>query len=450
MTHVLGFTLMALILWATGYIVIHRLLRSDYGNVLEILFGLPIGALLCTLATALLTLVSIPLSFWSMSIALLCMSAILIISIQPFIKRKSTILYSDVFIVPVPRVLVWIASAVLCSSLVYGITHALLPTVHYDSLTNWNMRSKVSYFRAEVVFDDMNNLVSKVQYPFLFHALQIAIQQLLPTWSDQAANGIHLLLMLSAVFSVWCMLSVRGWRFATVVVALVIGMPLMTLHGGQSYADSTLVSFAMLSLCTLICFRKNNDRRMLLLSGIFLAACVWTKTEGLFFCYLPWVIMMALLLIRRTETIHELRAPVAYGILLSLSWPIFAAIKGLSLTPHGSADTTLSFSADAAAAMVDALFVSGSFGLFWYAACLVLLHLVVGYKRGVLTLDSSICITLLWGLLSMLGYMGVYLFTSNTQYLIIGQSFDRQMLLPAALLTISLGMMLTPKPLQPD
>lgn len=445
MTLLLECIVMALILWTSGYIVIHRLLRSDYGNVLEILFALPIAALLCALATAVLTLASIPLSFWSILISLLLICSFFIISIQPFIKTKNNILHSELCTVPVPRVLVWIASAVLCSSLVYGITHALLPTVHYDSLTNWNMRSKVSYFRAEIVFDDMNNLVSKVQYPFLFHALQIAVQQLLPTWSDQAANGIHLLLMLSAVFSVWCMLSVRGWRFATVVVALVIGMPLMTLHGGQSYADSTLVSFAMLSLCTLIVFRKNNDRRMLLLSGMFLAACVWTKTEGLFFCYVPWVVVLALVLVRRKETIHELRAPVAYGILLSLSWPIFAAIKGLSLTPHGSADTTLSFTSDAAAAMIDAMFVSGSFGLFWYGLCLVLLLFIVGSTRGMLSIDSSARVTVLWGLLSMLGYMGVYLFTSNTQYLIIGQSFDRQMLLPAALLTISLSMALTPK-----
>ena len=60
-------------------------------------------------------------------------------------------------------------------------------------------------------------------------------------------------------------------------------------------------------------------------------------------------------------------------------------------------------------------------------------------------IDRRYILTLLWGLIAMAGYMGVYLLTSNTEYLIIGQSFDRQMLLPASLLTLSLAYTLIPR-----
>ena len=65
-------------------------------------------------------------------------------------------------------------------------------------------------------------------------------------------------------------------------------------------------------------------------------------------------------------------------------------------------------------------------------------------KIPVLPLERKFLPSLLWGLLTLGGYTAVYLLTSNAEYLIIGQSFDRQMLLPAALLTLSLAWILTP------
>ena len=438
--------IMTLLLTAQGWIVARRLLQKNYGSILEILLGLPLGALINVFAVALLSLVGVELHALSIIGANLCITLLLLISVQPLFKAKCDISTQE-DVLKISKVVSILSGCIIAASLIYAISHALLPTFHYDSTTNWNMRSKVSYYRAEVVFDDEGGLVSKSNYPFLFHALQISANQFSPNWSDKSANGIHLLLTLSTLGAVFQLLSRRGRSYALTAMALIIGIPLLTLHTGQSYADITLVGFALLALAMLIEFRRTDDSRFVLLSGLFLCACVWTKADGIFFCFIPWVIMMAIILVRQSGSIGYLRYPVAYSVLLSFSWPFFAAAKGLSLTPHGSSDVEILTNVEAVSAFSRAMFVSGSFGIYWYGLLSILVLLIIGICRNVIEIDRRYLLTALWGLIALGGYMGVYLLTSNTEYLIIGQSFDRQMLLPASLLTLSLAYSLIPRQL---
>ncbi|MAE68277.1 MAG: hypothetical protein QF793_01045 [Candidatus Peribacteraceae bacterium] len=437
--------LITLLLTAEGWLVAHRLLRKSYGSLLEIFLGLPLGALINLFAIVIITLIGIELHAISIIAANLVATLLLLISVQPLMKSKSPDAVVEGSPIKVPRMVAVLSGFIVAASLLYAVSHTLLPTFHYDSTTNWNMRSKVSYYRAEMVFDTQSELVSKPHYPFLYHALQISSNQFSPNWSDKNANGIHLLLMLACFGAIFQMLSRRGGSYALLITALIIGIPLMTLHAGQSYADITLIGFALVSLSTFIGFRKSDDTRLLFLSGLFLAACVWTKSDGLFFCYIPWIIMMAIALIRYEGSISRLRYPVGFSIMLSLTWPAFAALKGLSLTPHGAGDTEFVFNVEAVSAFSRALFVTGSFGIYWYGLLSILALTLLGIRKNSITIDRKYLITLLWGLIAMGGYMGVYLLTSNTEYLIVGQSFDRQILLPASLLALSLAYTLIPR-----
>lgn len=437
--------IMTLVLLAEGWMVSHRLLRRNYGALLEVLLALPLAAIINLLAVLLLTIANIELSALSIIISNLCCTGILLISVQPLIKGKSIESLSKDTPVNIPRSLTLISGFILISSFFYAVSHTLLPTFHYDSTTNWNMRSKVSFYESALVFDTQDGLVSKPNYPFLYHSLQVSINQFSPIWSDLSANSIHLLLTLSSLGVVFFFLSRRGRSYALCTMALIIGIPLLTFHTGQSYADITLVSFALLSLSFLLEYRRLDDPRMLMLSGLFVCACVWTKSDGIFFCYIPWIIMMSIILVRKTGSISNMRYPVAFNILLSLSWPVFASFYGLSLTPHGSGDTQFTINTEAVSAFSKAMFVTGSFGVYWYAMIIILVVMIIGMRKNTVHIDHRYLITLLWGLIAIAGYMGVYLLTTNTEYLIIGQSFDRQMLLPAALLTLSLAYTLIPR-----
>jgi len=208
---------------------------------------------------------------------------------------------------------------------------------------------------------------------------------------------------------------------------------LMTLHLGQSYADATLVQFALLSLASLILYKRERIPALLLLSALFCTACVWTKMEGLFFCLPPWLVLLGMLWWRSSERIRLVWAG-AVGIVVSAIWPVYALTQGLSLTPHSGADTAFAWNQSALPAILDALFVQGSFGIHWFV-------LVIAVPLILIT--SRKILPLLWGLIVFSEYMIVYLFTENVQYLLLGQAFDRQMLLPAALLTLGCVFVLT-------
>lgn len=306
----------------------------------------------------------------------------------------------------------FLCAFILLSAFVYGLSHSLLPTIHYDSFTNWNIRSKIWYFENSFVLDDAGGLVLKPHYPFLYHLIQIGAMQFVPAWSDAVANGIHFLLTVSIITAVFFQLKKnRSTDDALVTVTLIVGMPLLMLHTGGSYADITLIAFALLSAVLMM-------NHHLILSAVFVAACVWTKLDGLIFCLLPWLACMFFVSGSKIK-------PILTAIGLSVPWLLVVWWNDLSLTPHGSSDFGFSLpSLSTFHFALSSLFAGGSFGLFWYS--------IIGKTH----LHASP--TLLWAGLTFVGYIGVYLFTSNTEYLLLGQSFDRQMLLPAALLAIHL------------
>lgn len=375
-----------------------------------LLLVLPIGALLNAIALLLLTKLSIPFSLLSTVLANLVLWLIFFISVKPYLKLKKLNMY--------PRSALGcigiISIIILGCTFLYGGIHTLLPTFHYDSLTNWNIRSKVSYFRAELVFENHGGFIEKPYYPVLYHALQVTAMQFVPGWHDGVASGIHFLLSLSLILLCYKLLRERGYQSALVTMALLLGLPLMAMHTGQGYADLPLVLYAATSLL----FFQRSD---LLLSGILVTACVWTKAEGLFFCFVPWLLMVL-------WQARRISYAVIWTLVVSLLWPAFLLMNGYSLTPHGTSDTGIIFSLSAFSSYLSALFLSGSFGMFWYA--------VIPFFT-VLVFQRRFSPTLLWGLLSFVGYSAVYLCTSNSEYLILGQSFDRQMLLPAALIIVS-------------
>lgn len=444
MIHAFGFIGMTAVLIAEGYAFGVQLVDRK----LATLVALPLAALINTLAVLTLTVIGWKLHWGEIIGANIAVSLIFFICIQPLFKRKyvkcEQIMYSNKTMA-IPLGIRCISIAIIASSFLYGLSHSLLPTLHNDSASNWNMRSKVSYYRAEMVFDASDFLTAKPQYPFLYHALQIESSELLG-WTDTGANMIHLLLTLSCFGGSFILLKrVKGSGTALLVTALIAGIPLMTLHLGGSYADITLVGFSMLSLSLFLAYLATHAGAYLLLSGLFASACVWTKSEGLLFCFIPWICLATLHAFKHRAKFRETIAIATIPTVAALLWPVFAWMKGLSLTPHGETDTAMGFSSDAVAAFSTVLFSGGSFGVFWYGLLSVLALTILSIRKTVLPLDRRFLPSLLWGLLTLGGYMAVYLLTSNAEYLIIGQAFDRQMLLPAALTVLSLAWILTPK-----
>lgn len=336
------------------------------------------------------------------------------------------------------RILIGGCLFILLSVFAYSFVHAvLLPTFQYDAATNWIGRSKVSFLEERIVFDNTppHELILKPQYPFLIHALHITANLGRREWSDRAANVMAFLLSWSLLAGIGILVTrLRGRAAGLLAVTLLLCVPLFAFHLGEGYVDHTLALFACLSLLTLAMHRTARGSAWLMLSGLLAAGAVWTKAEGLFFVFLPWLCVVGWMCVRGDR--RELLRALFPGVLCALLWPLFAFVSGLSLTPHGGTDLQFGFQPSAVRGVIDGLFVSGSFGVLWWFLPGAILLLVLRARREH-AIRRTMLPLLFFGAFAFLIVLTVYTFTPNVQYLENAQSFDRQMLTPAAMLLLS-------------
>jgi len=433
----IAFTGSLALLILEGWLLIGILGVRTFG--LRLFLSLPLAALSNTLLLLILTAAHLPLSLpailgghlviTALSGVFLCLKEPLLITKTQYgeqINRSKSISAFSI-----------ILSTLLLVTLIYSTAHTFLPTFHYDSATNWNMRAKISFVEKELVLTEQHEMIAKPHYPFLYHALEITTQQGQQEWNDRFANVIHLLLSLSALAAFFILIRRLKGKFAALLsVTLITTTPLFAMHMGGSYADIPLVLFALLSLSSLLLFERTQEFTWILLSAIFVSACVWTKSEGLPFCLIPWLMTVAFLWWRKHSHKKHCVKGVLAALALSLPWPLFAFARGVSLSPHGSQDLSIGLQEGATEVASAVIFTGGSPGAILPIALLSTVFVLL--KRNETYIDRQYLWGLSWGLLSFIAILFVYLFTSNAVYLINGQSFDRQLLLPTSLLVVVL------------
>ncbi len=415
---------------------------------LRLCLALPMAALTNVVIVCLFTFAGVPLAPLS-----LLLGHGVIIAARAFVAWKwpTTPASPDSPLSPVSlsrKFIIAFCIVLLGITAVYSLAHAvLLPTFQYDSATNWTMRSQISYMDGAMAFDaDESRGMAKPNYPFLFHALQVTVNQGQPQWNDTAANAIHFLLSLGTFGAVWLILRrLRGAFVATIAMTVMLTIPLLGLHLAQGFGDITLVQTLALSaaaLCMAVQLRaeQKNPTRWLLVSGGMVAMAVWTKSEGIQAGLLPWLGIVGVLVLsdkamRRPAGIASIPMLLASGL-----WVALAFSRGLSLTPHGT-DGSIAWHPEALPEVILGLFSRGSFGIAWYVIPAVTAVLFILVSRGSKLVSCRHAIVALWGLFTFGLVLFTYMFTPNVQFLLKAESFYRQMLIPVALLIVSCAAM---------
>jgi len=435
------FLLWLAILLAEGWMFTRVLLRRD-DRWLCLTLALPMAAVLNAVLFAKITLVSLPLSPLVLIIYHLTTLAVTAVL---FWKVRGTGVYVPQE--PTPflsvgrfRALVTVlCSVILLQIVAFSFTHSvIIPTHQIDSLTNWTMRSKISFIDQELAFDKTEERgIAKPQYPFLFHSLQIVVNEGNETWNDRAANAILFLLSLSAFAAIGLLLArLRSWQHGLIGVTLIASIPLMAYHLEHGYGDIHLVEYAALSLLLLIGARERRSVGWLLVSGVMAAGAAWSKSEGLFVGLIFWM-MMSVVLLRGIVPAKILGLSLAAAWLFWLQFPTLMYLKGLGLTPHGS-DTALEMHFDMLPAALQGIFAAGSFGMLWTVLFVSFILFLIGLKKKHPGIDRVSFATVLWGIAVLLLILFTYTMTANAEFLRNGQSFQRQLMIPAVLLILSL------------
>ncbi len=432
---------------------------------LRITFALPLAAISNVLLFFTYTVIGVPLALVSLGIG----HAIMIISLtlmQRVMVRGPAVMVRDgARNARIPhhdtagpsrihtRCMRLLCMLLLVNIFIFSFAHALLlHTFSIDSLTNWTMRSKISFVDRSMAFDPNENRgMSKPQYPFLTHALQIAANQGQREWNDRAANAITWLLSLSCFSAVFLLLKrLRGTDSALLTLTLIAGIPLLSIHLAQGYGDIHLVEYLLLALCMVAVHIESEAKpRRSLIDGagsaIFVLGGMWTKSEGLFFGFAPWALILLLfMMLQKKKTF----APV---VMIVTTFALFAPFllllrsKGLPFTPHET-DAAFAWHPEGLAALWPSLFGVGSFGIMWYVLPIASVLCIIEWQKKSKSIDPRFLPLLLWGWLIVVENLFIYLFTPNVGFLLNGESFFRQMLPAAALIILACAFVLLPQP----
>ena len=498
MTLLLSFGVILLLI-VEGRLLMHLLARGNLTSLEEWSLGLPLGAFVNALLFFAFTVTGIPLTplFVVGGHALIAIALFGLPRILPALRGASWFdastssaqapahhdRYQSVTLSPpkcdtsmfFPKRILIAVTFFLCLSLtvklLYGFTHAiLLPTYYYDSLSQWNMRSRISFGERKIAFDETQvRGISKPQYPILLHSLQIAVmlpqnawlagRSLGEGWQDRLANAATFLLTCSSFLAFFLLLRrFTGNLFSLLTLGALFSIPLLSIHLVQGYGDLHVIEYLLLSaLFLFFAFKVSKEvsphassglsmtPAFLMLSGLFAAAASFVKLEGFFFVLLPWVTLVAGLLFFAPprERLRQEWIALLPGIFLGSLWIFFLLARGSSIGPH-SDDLSLGWHSQGIPLIVNALFLSGSFGIFWYALPLLFAFLLPGALRAWQTHRASLAI-LLWGVVTFFGTLAIYLLTPNIEFLLNNQTFHRTMLMPVVLFIVGTALLLHEK-----
>ena len=407
---------------------------------LALTLSLPLAAFVNVLIVFAYTVFGVPLT----PVALLG-AHIIITAVAAFYARNKKNKDGELLVSPAlsrtEKIVTGCSLVLIAMTVIYAFAHAvMLPTMQYDSATNWTMRSEISFYDRTMAFDpDESRGMAKPQYPFLYHALQVTANQGQKEWNDTAANTILFLLSVCTFLGIAVILKkLRGTAHGTVTIAALLGIPLLSLHLAQGYGDLNVLQYMLLSLACLAVWNESHEKKigMLMLSGIFAAACVWTKSEGLFFGLAPWILLVALIVRKDKAQWKSATTAGVVSIALAAPWPVFAWAKGLSLTPHSS-DTLFAIRTEGFGEAFLGLVSRGSFGIAWYVIPAFIVLILMGARKKFPQIERKELSILLWGGIVFAQVLFIYLCTPNVRFLLNAESYYRQMMIPAAMLILA-------------
>lgn len=229
-------------------------------------------------------------------------------------------------------VVAWIVAKVL-----FVISESFfLPVNTSDSLEHWSLSAKFFYYNKGLALDPTNEHYFGADYLKLQrYPLNVPLMQVWTSLCLGEAHEVYMkvwnaLLFVSMVGLLFCALR-RSTTLTTALLATLFlaGVPLLTYHALTEYADLPLSFYA---LGGAICFwdiivhqgsvRDRNARGMLILMGLCMALCTWTKMEGLFFA-MAFSAALALYFLMKRIPLSRGIAYIAPLTLVTLPWYVF-------------------------------------------------------------------------------------------------------------------------------
>ena len=329
-----------------------------------------------------------------------------------------------------PSILEGVILVFILEKTLWGLYNlANLPVYFDDALNHWSGRGKAlldgsnwSWDPTSIYF--MGKAFGNEQYP-LFASIWRATNAALLGRHDaglERVDGFLLWLVLLIVTTYWIKHYTQKRWLGLLGAAIIAAIPLQTWHNTSGYVEVYIQAYLLLSL---YCLFQNKY----ILAGLFSAAMIWSKNEGLVL-FVPSVmacVAIKLYLEKSTPLSERTKCFLRYNLswlLVIAPWIIFKLIKGIGFTIPSNQG--LGYIDGAMSKMIGAIYNSPSSSILWMFFSIAI---IFSMRRIV---KSNTLLPLAIGCLILLAMM-TFLFTSTGSY----QFLENQSTIHRSLLQIA-------------
>jgi hypothetical protein len=342
-----------------GILILAILFREDrtIGLLDRLCLAYPLGAVMITIQMFILGLLRISLTLGNTVLPLVVEIALLLcwIAIKkiPIFPRPHFQFWNDLTSSEMKTIrkvvlvlsLLWIVAKVVSVFVETG----LIPIYAWDAWANWSAGAKLFYFTKSLLLDASTQdfftrgAVSRItNYPIHNPLMQVWMSLWIGRFDEVLIKFWVPLYLVSMVVYLYNLTNRELGRLSAAVLTVIfLSSPLMSYHAVEVYSDLPLGVYLFLALAAFLHAMRGKQSYVPLI-GVFSAAAVFTKDEGLFFAF-PLIVSAAIFFWQRRANMSDGRRTIAsllIPLLLIAPWYSFKLLHGLGL---GVGSTHLEF-----------------------------------------------------------------------------------------------------------
>lgn len=317
------------------------------------------------------------------------------------------------------------------------------PAYFDDSVSIWNLKAKVYYCTGGIIWDAKHvDFLGghNAHYPngiVLFKAWAAIITG---KWSETAVNlntGIFYLVLGWIFYQL--ISNFLGSILSIALTYLLLSVPLLTFHSAFPHYDLAIGIYFFISMAYLFKFFRENKTTYFIISALILGVCISMKEEGLTYLAVTMAILISFQLVSGKNVKHIFILGCQY-LLLSLVMNIpWFAVKIIYRLTTGLPKEYFKweFHPEAFKYLLDYLFYSGNFNIFWLIfATTFLLGIKLLRKAEIKFIYLSTCLLLM-------AILAPFIVTPFFEWLRVGTTINRALLSCIPWLFVFIGVCLS-------
>lgn len=318
----------------------------------------------------------------------------------------------------------FLAFLIFCQLVLVNIFAWLKPIINWDSVAMWSFKAKILFYNLSGFFNPNNQDFWQNQnqpaYPWLVPLSQYWLAVLNKGFDEVLANFIFVGFFVSIIFLLYGHLrNYLNRTLSLLFVWLFSTMPLIVTHAYNAYADLPLAFYLGATFILTYKWLDTKNYKYLILSWLFLAGAMFTKSEAIIFAIAH---LLILLFAKRSSGVgwKKILFNVLPALIIIAPWLGFKLVNKLSINNVGGG---LGWHPEVIGQLLSDLFVAASWNIWWY----VFFGLSLLFIKQIINNRSLRLVYGLW-FLAFGGFLIIYLFTEEYQFAVDGTALSRNLI----------------------